>query len=488
MAIDNVLNTGGSVAGKANVDSGFNLNVNLPLSETLAGYATTQQEVDSGEITGSRTVRQAVTSIMTRASVGIDRVDFSYYFAASAQNTGVWRTATTTFTTGLSNGYLTMNNGAVTTANAATIYQTYKTFPLVGQQPLMLEFSEFRSVLMPVNSQAEIGFFSANLGSTPFTPTDGAYIRFNPTGVIGVLNFAGSETTVTLLAAANMVTNDNTTYRIIVNHYRVEFWGASATSSPRVLLGIIPVPSANGPPFASIALPAAIRLFFSGAAGLAVQLKIANVVVCEQDTNQEKDYAHIQTGQGLIASQGQDGGTLGTTALYSNSLAVGAGAAMTNTTAALGTGLGGQFTALPTLGAGVDGIVCSYQVPAGTTTQPPRVLMITGVRVQSIVSATITGGPIFYAYSLAFGHTSVSMATAEAIAAKAPRRIALGWETYGTAAAPVAGTLGSGISMQFLSPVPVNPGEFIAIVAKNIGTVSTVGTVTFLVTYDGYYE
>ena len=55
-----------------------------------------------------------------------------------------------------------------------------------------------------------------------------------------------------------------------------------------------------------------------------------------------------------MSYQGQTGQTLGSTALYTNNLAAGAGAVMTNTTAALGSGLGGQFSALPTLAVGTD--------------------------------------------------------------------------------------------------------------------------------------
>jgi hypothetical protein len=55
-----------------------------------------------------------------------------------------------------------------------------------------------------------------------------------------------------------------------------------------------------------------------------------------------------------MSYQGQTGQTLGSTALYTNSQAAGAGAAMTNTTAALGSGLGGQFAALPTLAISTD--------------------------------------------------------------------------------------------------------------------------------------
>ena len=120
--------------------------------------------------------------------------------------------------------------------------------------------------------------------------------------------------------------------------------------------------------------------------------------------------------------------------------------------------------------------------------------MITGVKIMSVVTTVLAGGPLIYAYSLAYGHTAVSMATAEGTSfgtspsTKAPRRVALGIES-GMPATAAVGVLGSaaGIYQAFNSPIAVNPGEFVAICAKNFGTVTTSGVVTFLVTFDGYW-
>jgi hypothetical protein len=228
----------------------------------------------------------------------------------------------------------------------------------------------------------------------------------------------------------------------------------------------------------------------------ATQLKISDVFVTQLGADPGKAWPHQKAGYGHMISQGQNGGTMGTTALYSNSLAPGAGAVMTNTTAALGAGLGGQFAALPTLAANTDGILQSYQNPAGGVNQTPRNLIITGIRIASVVTTVLAGNatPVIYAYSLAYGHTSVSMATAETASfnagptTKTPRRIALGFESFAAAAA--LGTLGSpnGVYMAFTSPIAIAPGEFIALCAKNVGVVTTTGVICFHVTYDGYME
>ena len=71
---------------------------------------------------------------------------------------------------------------------------------------------------------------------------------------------------------------------------------------------------------------------------------------------------------------------------------------------------------------------------------------------------------------------------------KAPRRVALGFETFAATAA--LGVLGSatGCYMAFNSPVVVQPGEFVQVTAKNLGTVTTGGIITFLVAFDAYIE
>jgi hypothetical protein len=71
---------------------------------------------------------------------------------------------------------------------------------------------------------------------------------------------------------------------------------------------------------------------------------------------------------------------------------------------------------------------------------------------------------------------------------KAQRRISLGFETFASNAA--LGVLGSatGCYMAFNSPVVVQPGEFVQVTAKNLGTITSAGIITFLVSFDAYFE
>ena len=193
-----------------------------------------------------------------------------------------------------------------------------------------------------------------------------------------------------------------------------------------------------------------------------------------------------QTTAALLSGgqQGQAGQTMGTTALYTNNLAPGAGVAMTNTTAALGVGLGGQFAALPTLAANTDGIVCSFQNPLGTVATTGKQLVLRGYSIKAVVTTVLAGNatPVIYIMALNYGHTNVSLATAEAANAKARRVAPLGVLVFPAAAA--VGTISETISVKFDSPLPVFPGEFVAVSAKNVGAVTTSGVVTFIISPD----
>jgi hypothetical protein len=192
-----------------------------------------------------------------------------------------------------------------------------------------------------------------------------------------------------------------------------------------------------------------------------------------------------------MAYQGLNGGTMGTLANYANS-ANPTAAVPTNTTAALGTGLGGQFWETDTLAATTDGIISSFQNPAGSINQPPRTLYITGVQIDSYTQVALTGGPYVAQWSLAFGHTAVSMATAESLTAatKAPRRIAIPGIQAIAAGLAINLRVGQGpIGMRFDgAPVPIYPGEFLATVKKKVGTAPSAGVIAHVIAFDGYFE
>jgi hypothetical protein len=380
--------------------------------------------------------------------------------------------------------FAVLNAGSSVASGAFAQLRTWRHMPAFMSFPVYAEIDLQFSIAPQNNNIIEWGL---GLAATTATPTDGAFFRvLSATDFRCVINSAGNET-----VSDNIInylpdpatTND---YLIVLSEKACEFWIND------VLVAILTRISNVGATTASMNLPLFIRNYNSAATSSAQVVRVGYVNVSQGDLTTNKPWSHIMAGSGGMAYQAQTGAaSLGTSALLSNNLGSGgiAGAAMTNTAASLGSGLGGQFATQPTLTAGNDGIVSSIQIPTGTNAVPGKSLYITGVKIHGAVTTVLTGGPVLYAYTLAYGHTAVSMATAEANGtAKAPRRIALGFETFAATAA--VGTLGSpgGCYMKFDSPVVVQPGEFVAVTAKNLGTVTSGGVIVFLVTFDAYLE
>jgi hypothetical protein len=318
---------------------------------------------------------------------------------------------------------------------------------------------------------------------TNATPTDGAFFRYDAIGTLkAVLNNNGTEYTSGALVAPSAGVMHK--YKIVVENDRVLYYLDGACQY------IIAAPTGLGFPTYAQSQPVMVRIVHAATApALANVPKIGYVFVGLQDAvGLSKSMAECGAIAGKMGSQGQSGMTMGSTAIYTNSMVAGAGAAMTNTTAATNAGLGGQASVLPTLAAGTDGILTSYLNPAATAAIPGKTLYIRGVKIQGLVTTVLAGGPVLYAFSLAYGNNALTLAQAEGAGTKAPRRIALGYETYAAAAA--VGVLGSqnGVYMQFNAPIAVNPGEYVAVAAKNLGTVTTTGVICFQIAYDCYWE
>lgn len=465
-------------------DSTNHMLVNTPTLASGAGYIKAITEVDPGTVTGTSLTRTPRTTIGRNVQVTSESpVLYEFFNYTAGQNTADFKYLTTTITVAWTSTGAQFNSGAVTSAGEALV-QSYRSVPMYSDGGVTGTFNCSLSIQPVANFQAEFGFFSQS-GAAPYTPTDGAYFRFTSAGLIGVVNFNGTETTTsTLVATGAGSLIQPTTYQIIVFPTKVEFWQIGTSGAiASVLLGSLF--NATAMPFTSGALPIGARQLNTGTTSSSIQLKMAWLEASLNDFESNKPWMHALSGDGAHAYQGQNGGSMGSTALYANS-ANPTAAVPSNTSAALGSGLGGNFWSTATIAVNTDGIISSYQNPAGSTTQQPRGLYITGVRIDSIVQNTLAGGPFLLQWGLAFGHTAVSLATAEAAATKAPRRLALGFQQFAATAA--IGVQATPIQMTWTTPIYVNPGEFIQTIYKNIGTVGTGGTIAHTITFDGYWE
>ena len=197
------ISTGSSTAGKANVDSGFNLNVTLPTTDAQTGKARIVSENDAGTITGTAYLKSPETSPDYRLRVGVDTTLFSEQFNATAQNTNVWAYTFATLTAAQP-GAGTVNFSTVqgTTSAHGAFMRSFQYFPLVNTAPLAVEFfgGQFTAALVA----GEEWLMGLGLPSAAVTrPTDGVWFRLTSAGLVGVMAFNGSETsTATLLPFA----------------------------------------------------------------------------------------------------------------------------------------------------------------------------------------------------------------------------------------------------------------------------------------------
>ena len=489
MAIQNKI-AGGISNVLAEVDANNNLKVTLPQELLQSGYDRNMSEVDTGGILGEAKLLAGEVSEDYRLRVEQDHILGQEVFNSTAQNTGVSSLLLTTMTAGFTGGALTTNASNITTINTGFLYQSRQVFPIFsGTQTYCYTKVKFSGTWAVTNTTIDIGLFSA-AAANPYAPTDGVFIRANNTGLFGVVSVNGTEQSTqnfkVAFGGADFVPTIGTAYDIIVtSSSRVAvFWMDIQDGNGFQMFGQIGLSASTRRPIYGGSTPFSVRHVIGGTAASAVMnANIVEYMVSNggfTNIRSEQSTAAILTG----GQQGQQGHTQGSTALFTNSLAAGAGAVMTNTTAALGSGLGGQFSALPTLVAPTTGIVCSYQNPVPSTIVTGKQLVITGVKIESVVTTVLAGNatPVIYALGLAYGHTAVSLATAEGAATKAPRTIPLGIQTFAAAAA--VGTVGQVISVKFDRAIPVYPSEFVAVTAKNLGAVTTTGVITFLVTFD----
>lgn len=471
-------NTSGNVA---EVDANNNVKVNLPTTPSQAGFASVQFEQDSGSITGSRYIKIPAVSGDNRLSVGLATMKALYNFTALTQNTGDFLHAFTTMTMTQSAGFLNINPALATVSGNYASLQSQKHFTLQGEGELFVEFvGQLSGTTPPTNQIFETGLFKATAG---VAPADGAFFRLTSAGLVGVVSYGGAETA-TGVMMATLPANTNGSYQIQVTQREVEFWMNGIKG------GSISVPAGQAVPYLSMNLPICIMMRNSGTVTGGVTAKIGTVHVTQTDVTMNTPWAHQMAAQGN-AYQGQEGDSMGSLAMYSNA-AIGAAAALTNTTAAApNIGLGGVALVLPTLTAGTDGILFSYLNPVGSTTQPPKTLIVTGVCVDSGVQVALTGGPLNLVFGVAYGHTALSLATAETgsfvtATTKAPRRLPLGVQNYLVTAA--AGSTAAEVQRELASPIVVNPGEYFQITARNVGTVTTLGALVVAVMVDHYFE
>jgi hypothetical protein len=468
-------NTSGNVA---EVDVNNRVLVRLPDASTPASVGGIRMfsENDAGAVSGTPYLVSPETDDDYRLRVAHECLFDTETFNYTAQNTGKHIYRNTTMTFGWTAAGLTTNSGNITTTTTGGSFATYAEFPLIGTTQLYAEIIGSFTASPTTNTIVDIGPFRPG-AANPFAPTDGVYFRLTAAGLSGVINFNGTETT-TAPFGLSYTLNRKYQFVIAVHERDCEFW------IDGVLYGTIVTPNGQGQPCMSAALPFAVRhAITGGAAGAALSFQLNDYSISLGGPNIAMTASIM--GQRIYGSyQGLSGGTMGSLATYPNSTNPTA-AAPSNTalTANLPAGLGGQGLVTAAAAAATDGIWGSYQVPAGTVNVQGRRLVIRGVRLDLVnLGAAVATTATTIQFSLAFGHTAVSLATAETATTKAPRRVPVGIATW-----PVGAAIGAGPQSAIVpldlgdAPVFVNPGEFVQLVGKFIvGTATASQTISFV--------
>lgn len=488
MALDTQI--AGLTGTRAEVDVNNALKTNLPTDSDLSGYAVALNENDSGALTGIKKLTTGEVDSDFRVRVAPDLILDEEVFNYTAQNTGKHTYSTTTLANSWTAGQLTTNSGSITTTTTGSVFATYACFPTCGTQTLSADFEAGFSAQPQTNSFIEFGVGIP--GAATVAPTDGVFFRLNSAGLQGIASFNGAETSTGVFplsgGTGTWVYTNAKRYQFIVyaNATSAQFWMDDGTGA--VLMGEIPLPTAQG----RMNMAAGVQLFIKhrivgGAAGGVLQGLFGAYNVRVGGSNITSTAS--THGNRLFGSyQGLSGGTMGTLArigtITTGNEANVTAAVPTTTTAALGSGLGGTFWETATLAVNTDGIIMSYQVPAGTVNVQGRRLVMRGLYLSSYIQTALTGGPFTAEWFLAFGHTAVSLATAEAAATKAPRRIVLPFVQHWTSGQAV--NTGPTQAVPFFdlgdAPVFVNPGEFIQVCTRHIGTAPSAGTIVHRVT------
>jgi hypothetical protein len=487
MSLD-VVKRGATSGHGAEVDVSGNSLVILPAD---GGGVRTFDENDPGMVTGVPFLLSPEVDLDYRQRNALDFMLDEENFCYTAQNTGKHFYANTTMTNAWATGAMSTNSGNILTATTGTTFGSYAYFPILGTHTLSFDIEGSFTGQPAANSVIDFGGFLRG-AANPYAPTDGAYFRLSAAGMQGVCNFNGVETVTPIFLAAfggaPWVYQNNKKYQFILymTPRAVQFW---INDNGNVnLFGSINTPIGNGQPCAASAVPFSVRhAIVGGAAGAALSFNLARYSV-RLGGSQIFTTASTMGNRQLGSYQGLSGGTMGTNArigvITTGNEANVAAAVPTTTTAALGSGLGGTFWETVSLAVNTDGIIMSYQVPAGTAITPGRRLVLRGLYLNTYVQTVIVGGPYIAEYFLAFGHTAVSLATAEAAGTKAPRRIDLPFVQQVTAAQAVNTEVTQ--ATRFVdfgdAPVFINPGEFLQLCTRHLGVAGTTGTVVHRVT------
>jgi len=498
------IDTGNSTPGKANVDSNYNLHVNLPTTDSQAGFAALLSEIDDGTAIagGARSVKALEVTDDFRLRMGEDTPLFNLQFEGTNIARDRIAQYDTTMTAAQASGFLTLNSGASVTTAQGTNIRTWRTFPLFGSYSTYAEFWNREANHDATNSLTEFGF--GYCSTTTAQLTDGVFFRRLPGGTMRAVVTNNStdvqtididETNIPRRAGAGAFDPTETNHYVVSRHHdEAEFWINDT------LVARCQTNGAYASPALTSALPAFARVYNSGTASAARSLSIGAINVSTGDSaTATKPYGHVMVGMGGGIQNVQPGTASGPTVTRGASATAGWPASTTASAAGTWTAtsapaintLGGSWVspAMSSLTLEADYPVFQYLNPAGSATLPGKTLYITGIKLANTVAlAAASTSNTNLVYVVAVGATAAGTAGTEAATAVAGRCVMT--EVVPFKAAAAIGDYVPGSSMDFsAAPIAVYPGAYVQFIVRPTGAVaSNTLTVRGAISFSGYHE
>lgn len=453
--------------------------VGLTQTKLDAGFACIAGEIHDGSNGVARLVRRVSLTNNQNMRTSQNNILWRDVFNHAIVQNDAYQVSLTTFTTAVTGGFWTLNSGSSVAASAVARVQTYRTFEVFGGGMTTTIAVKAKLGINPTsNTGGEIGLGYATAIATP---NDGVYFKIPATGnFVGVMNFNGTETTVDLVTSP--VANTVYDLRISINSDGASFFVND------VLEGRLSTPSTAAAGFMSRSMPVLCRLFNTASgASSAQQLSIGEMIVFQEDATRNLSASELAVSNCFHSVNVPRGTATGQTLNYANTAAP-ASATLSNTAAGYTT-LGGQWQFAAVAGAETDYALFGYQVPASSVTGGNKNLWITGINIDTFnMGAAVATTPTLLQWSLGFGSTAVSLATADGTGTRAPRRLPLGVQCL-PVATPVGGCANAGINVRFKTPIMVDAGTFLHIILKMPTATATASQIVRgIVGVEGYFE
>ena len=467
-----LIETGDSSTGVANVDSNYNLKVALPSVKEQAGFVGIAGFADN-----AGNVRIPIgASSQGLLGTGSVQVDFEQGFSASTISPSVWSQVLATMTVSVANNAITLNSGNSLAATASARLVSYRQAKAPRGSDRIIAWR----MMLPnqvTGAVTEVGAFAA---TGVASPTSGAFFRYGSNGELrGVsISVTGTESTTGVIPTPSLnVAHD---YTIWIMSTAIVF------QIDHVVVGSISLGNTAPSPITSESAPFCARLYNASATATAQQVYLHRCVGALYGGTYGYDRQFLAALGGDIGSQGVVGAGTGYLANWANSAAP-ASATLSNTAAGY-TSLGGQFQFAAVLGSETDYALFAFQVPAQTATNQGRTLVVHGINISTFnMGAAVATTPTLLQWGIAYDGTAVSLATADAAATKAPRRVPLGCQSL-----PVGLAVGGNVPdlrVDFRQPLSVNAGNYLHVILKiPVGTATASQIVRGVVTINATWE